>query len=137
MGYRSEVAYTIRFTSDHDENNRQSFFTFLAEAKSKAATAPCFTEETGQWSEFEVDEKRFRINFNAEGVKWYESYEDVKCHEALIDLAAEWVNDEDNNSSIAYVFVRIGEQNDDIEEKEGGDYDYDWIQVNRSISRDW
>jgi hypothetical protein len=137
MGYRSDVAYTIRFTSDHDENNKQSFFTFLAEAKSKAATAACFTEETGQWSEFEVDEKRLRINFAADDVKWYESYPDVQCHEALLDLAAEWVNDEDNNSGIAYKFVRIGEDDDDIEQKEGGDVDWDWLQVERTIRQDW
>ena len=48
MGYRSEVAYTIRFTSD-DERAKQSFFTFLAEAKARAATAGCFTEEQGRW----------------------------------------------------------------------------------------
>ena len=35
MGYRSDVAYTIRFNSEDDELNKQSFFTFLAEAKTK------------------------------------------------------------------------------------------------------
>ena len=130
MGYRSEVAYTIRFTSD-DERAKQSFYTFLAEAKARAATAPCFTEEQKNWSGgngFIVDEGRFRINFSAD---------DVKCHEALIELAAEWANDEDNHSEIAYAFVRIGEETEDIEEKNGGDYDYSWVQVNRSIERDW
>jgi hypothetical protein len=135
MGYRSEVAYTIRFTSDHDEKNKQSFYTFLAEAKSKAATAPCFAEQG--WHEFEVDERRFRINFSAENVKWYESFEDVECHMALLDLAAEWANDESNNSEIGYKFVRVGEDDEDIEHKEGGEYDWGWVQVNRSIDRDW
>jgi len=135
MGYRSDVAYTIRFNSDHDENNKQSFFTFLAEAKAKAATAACFLER--EWVEFVVDEKRLRINFSAENVKWYESYEDVKCHEALIDLASEWANDADNNSGIAFMFVRVGEENDDVEQKYGGEYDHGWLDVHRSISRDW
>jgi hypothetical protein len=70
-------------------------------------------------------------------VKWYESYEDVQHHEALIELAAEWANDEDNHSEIAYSFVRIGEETDDIDEKNGGDYDCDWLNVSRSIERDW
>ena len=135
MGYRSDVAYTIRFNSDHDENNKQSFFTFLAEAKSKAATAACFLES--EWVEFQIDEARFRINFAADGVKWYESYADAQCHEALIELANEWVNDEDNNSGIAYMFVRVGEENDDVEQKYGGEYDHGWLDVHRSISRDW
>ena len=146
MGYRSEVAYTIRFTSD-DERAKQSFYTFIAEAKARAATAPCFSEEQKNWSGgngFEVDEGRYRINFSAEDVKWYPDYDDVKCHEALIELADEWVNQCDEGSEvavpytgIAYMFVRIGEENDDIEEKQGGEYDFDWMQVNRSISRDW
>ena len=135
MGYRSDVAYTIRFNSDHDENNKQSFFTFLAEAKAKAATAACFLER--EWVEFVVDEARFRINFAADGVKWYESYVDVQCHMALLDLAAEWANDEDNNSGIGFMFVRIGEENDDVEQKYGGEYDHGWLDVHRSISRDW
>jgi hypothetical protein len=134
MGYRSDVAYTIRFTSDHDEKNKQSFFTFLAEAKSKAATAACFGEQ--EWAEFQIDEARFRINFACDDVKWYESYPDVACHEALISLAKEWA-DESDNPEIGYRFVRIGEDADDIEQKEGGDADWDWVQVSRTISRDW
>jgi hypothetical protein len=139
MGYRSEVAYTIRFTSD-DERAKQSFYTFIAEAKARAATAGCFNEVQGRWGGgdgLEVDEQRFRINFSASDVKWYESYEDVQHHEALIELAAEWANDEDNHSEIAYSFVRIGEETDDIDEKNGGDYDCDWLNVSRSIERDW
>jgi hypothetical protein len=137
MGYRSDVAYTIRFVHDDDTNNKQSFYTFLAEAKANAATAACFSEEERQWSEFEVDEAKFRINFHADDVKWYESYADVQCHEALLSLAKEWDEDEDNHSEIAYMFIRVGEQMDDIEEKCGGDYDWDWVKVHRSISRDW
>ena len=135
MGYRSDVAYTIRFNSDHDEKNKQSFYVFLAEAKANAATAACFGEQG--WAEFQIDEANFCINFACDDVKWYESYEDVKCHEALIELAAEWANDEDNHSEIAYSFVRIGEETDDIEKKNGGDYDWSWVQVSRSIERDW
>ena len=146
MGYRSTVAYTIRFTpmtsnnvdSPTEEELKEckaSFYTFLAEAKVNAATAACFGEQ--EWAEFQIDEARFRINFACDDVKWYESYEDVKCHEALIDLASEWANDADNNSGIAYMFVRIGEENDDVEQKYGGEYDHGWLDVHRSISRDW
>ena len=135
MGYRSDVAYTIRFVHEDDTNNKQSFYVFLAEAKANAATAPCFVELG--WAEFEIDEARHRINFSCDDVKWYESFPDVQCHEALISLANEWVNDEDNNSGIAYMFVRIGEESNDNETREGGDVDYSWVQVCRSIDRDW
>ena len=134
MGYRSDVAYTIRFVHEDDTNNKQSFYTFLAEAKANAATAPCFVEQG--WAEFQIDEANFRINFFAEGVKWYESYADVQCHEALLSLANEWDEDEDNHAHIAYQFVRIGEESDDIEDKRSESAD-DWIYLERSISRDW
>ena len=135
MGYRSDVAYTIRFVSDDDTKNRQSFYTFLAEAKSKAATAPCFGDD--HWAEVEIDETRLRINFAADDVKWYPSYPSVACHEALIDLADEWANDESNNSDIAYRFVRIGEEQEDIETKTNGSASWDWVNVVRAIERDW
>jgi hypothetical protein len=135
MGYRSDVAYTIRFVHEDDTNNKQSFYTFLAEAKVNAATAGCFGEHG--WAEFEIDEARYRINFSADDVKWYETYADVDCHEALINLARDWDEDEDNHSNIGYLFVRIGENTDDIEEKYGGGYDLEWLQVERTIVRDW
>jgi hypothetical protein len=135
MGYRSDVAYTIRFTADHDEKNKQSFYTFLAEAKANAATAACFHER--EWAEFEIDEARYRINFAADHVKWYSDYPDVRCHEALLDLADEWANDESNNSEIAYRFVRIGEEYEDIEVRANGNADFEWLGVSRSIERDW
>jgi len=136
MGYRSDVAYTIRFVHEDDTNNKQSFYVFLAEAKANAATAPCFGEQG--WAEFQIDEADFRINFACNYVKWYETYADVQCHEALINLANEWVNDEDNHSDIAYMFVRIGEESDDIEERFGGEnYQFDWVQIRRTIERDW
>jgi hypothetical protein len=135
MGYRSDVAYTIRFTADHDEKNKQSFYTFLAEAKARAATARCFGD--GWRADVEIDETRLRINFAADDVKWYPTYLDVRCHEALIDLADEWANDESNNSEIAYRFVRIGEEPEDIEVRANGNADFDWVNVVRAIERDW
>jgi len=134
MGYRSDVAYTIRFVHEDDTNNKQSFYTFLAEAKVNAATAACFGEQG--WAEFQIDEANFRINFACDDVKWYETYPDVQCHEALINLVNEWDEDTDNHANIAFQFVRIGEETDDIEDRRSGSAD-NWIYVERSISRDW
>ena len=136
MGYRSDVAYTIRFVDDEATNNERSFYTFLVEAKSNAATALCFTTpNTPSWV-FEVDEGQYQINFYADNVKWYESFADVQAHEALLSLANEWDNDEDNHAHIAFQFVRIGEETDDIQDNRSESAD-DWIYVERTISRDW
>ena len=137
MGYRSDVAYTIRFVHEDDTNNKQSFYTFLAEAKANAATALCFTMPNVPNWVFEVDEGQYRINFYADHVKWYESFADVQTHEALLNLASEWDNDEDNHAHIGYAFVRIGEESNDIEERLSESADWSWVSVGRSIERDW
>ena len=133
MGYRSTVAYTIRSTalaesgsSPTDEELHQakaSFSVFLAEAKSKLSGSGVFVE--GDFS-VTVDEENLAINFLAEDVKWYEDYEDVKAHMALIDLCKEWCEESDvpfkgGNKNLGGVFMRIGEELDDLTEEEWGE----------------
>jgi len=131
MGYRSQVAYTIRFVSDDDTMNKQSFFTFIAEAKSKPECAQAF----GADDALVVDESKFTINFYADDVKWYDGYPDVDCHNNLISLASEWVDG--GNIALGYSFVRIGEDASDITERNGGQFDWDWINVSRQIVCDF
>ena len=132
MGYRSDVAYTIRFVGADDTLAKQSFYTFLAEAKSKPETALCFEEDD---EVFQVVEDAFTINFHVDAVKWYTQYEEVKCHEELIKLAMEYVDN--GNDSIGYVLARIGEETDDIDWTYGGHGDSDWICVARQLVMDW
>ena len=139
MGYRSTVAYTIRFeTPSYDkpeeredpEEAKSSFYLFLAEAKAKETTALCFSDTDC----LEVLEDKLEIRFFAESVKWYESYPDVACHEALISLSKSWVDD---NNFIGGAFARVGEDiNDNIEEV-WGQGEYGWVGVNRSVYADW
>jgi hypothetical protein len=140
MGYRSQVAYTIRFTADESGENvlndneameqcKASFYTFLAEAKVKCAGA--FSKEFG----VEVDEPNMAINFLASDVKWYETYEDVQCHEDLISLSKAWVEME--NKNIGGIFMRVGEEMDDIVQEEWGEADWEWMSIHRQIIVDW
>jgi hypothetical protein len=139
MGYRSTVAYTIRFVPpDKDEPEKglttehckATFFTFIAEAKSNDDTAMCFQDE----HRFKVDEENLTITFFAEGVKWYDSYADVKFHEALVDLSREWADDGDcSNSYIGGAFARIGDDTEDTAEDCWGQGDYEWCCVRRFI----
>lgn len=147
MGYRSTVAYTIRSTATAQSGNsptdeelhqaKLSFNLFLAEAKSKLSGV--FGE--GDFT-VTVDEENLAINFLAEDVKWYEDYEDVKAHMALIDLCKEWVEESDEpfkggNKNLGGVFMRIGEEIDDLTEEEWGEADWGWIQMSRQIIVDW
>lgn len=139
MGYRSTVAYTIRFVyykhPDRDDMvDRQecerSFYTFIAEAKANEDTAGCFVDTEC----FKVDEENLQICFFATHVKWYEDYADVKCHEALVSLSKDWTND---NKYIGGCFVRVGEDSDDNVEDCWGTGDYEWAHLERSVYVDW
>jgi hypothetical protein len=142
MGYRSTVAYSIRFiprlseiqtTDDEIEKAKASFYTFLAEAKAGEDTAGAFIDE-----DLKVNEDNLAFYFYADHVKWYDTYEDVKCHEALLDLSREWADDGDCSSPyIGGAFARIGEEMEDMVEECWGQGDYDWITIHRSMSCDW
>ena len=136
MGYRSDVAYTIRF------NEPEHMALFIAEALSKDYGKPALAECM-------VDHKKLQINFNAESVKWYESYPDVKCHDDLVSQAKDWCDTDDHlinleggasgtdHYKLGYIFIRIGENSDDVQEDFGGEYDWDWMRVSRQIVTDW
>jgi hypothetical protein len=139
MGYRSTVAYTIRFTPNPENSPhktidgvkeaKESFYCFLAEAKVKCSGA--FAEEFG----VKVDERNMAINFLAEHVKWYEDYDDVKMHEELMSLSKAW--EEMENKYIGGIFIRIGEEMDDIVQEEWGEVDWEWLAIHRQIVADW
>jgi hypothetical protein len=142
MGYRSTVAYTIRFVPPRKdepekgltaENCKATFFTFIAEAKSKDTIAGAFLDE-----DLKIDEENLAIYFFADNVKWYEDYPDVQCHECLMGLSREWADDGDcTNPYIGGAFARIGEEMEDITEEAWGEGDYDWISIHRSMHCDW
>jgi hypothetical protein len=133
MGYRSDVAYTIRFTDDHDTNNEQSFYTFLLEAKANPQCQIALAE-------VEINHKKQMFTFSATDVKWYENYPDVMSHMALIHLAEDWakqVREGTLHCSIGSMFLRTGEETNDTEERYEGDYDHEWMSVSRQIITDW
>jgi len=133
MGYRSDVAYTIRFVNDHDTNNEQSFYTFLMEAKANPKCQIALAE-------VEIDHKKQAFYFSAKDVKWYENYPDVMSHMALLHLAEDWakqVREGTLHCSIGSMFLRAGEETNDTEERYEGDYDHDWMSVHREITIDW
>jgi hypothetical protein len=138
MGYRSEVAYTIRF--DDSDKGRQTFDIFLADAKQNEDTKGVFNDSEGDDPSLKIDYAKRHINFYADYVKWNSDYEDVKCHDALIVLAREYIDEQETEGGSACmgaIFTRLGEELNDIDEEAFGDYDWEWIGVSRSLERDW
>jgi hypothetical protein len=136
MGYRSDVGYKVKFTDEGQWN------LFLLEAKSKPETRLCFEDES-----LTVVHDEREIRFWVQAVKWYEDYEDVKCHTELLDLCDEYLERQEkllegsppsvNPYVVSYLFRRIGESEDDLEERHNGDPDWDWIELVRYIRVGW
>jgi hypothetical protein len=131
MGYRSTVAYTIRFTSDDDRLNEHTFYTFIAEAKSKDACRAALEQ-------CEIDEQKLQINYHVEDYKWYDSNLYVQGHEDLIQLASDNIETfDDLKECIGYVFARVGDNDDDNDWRAKGKCDTNWLWVKREIIKDW
>lgn len=95
MGYRSDVAYTIRF------KNKEHRIRFMA----TAALNP------------EIELKDFALMddetvlLSYESVKWYDDYDWVKAHVQLLEDAKE--------QGCAWEFARVGEEAGDTEQDGG------------------
>lgn len=145
MGYRSDVAYSIRFTPNKGDEpsdvGRGAFLIFLEQVMNDEDCQLCFIEERDLDYPKEglfIDKEKCTINFFSSSVKWYEDYPDVKCHEALIQTARDWLAEENPNAEhLGYAFARIGEDIEDNTEDIGGNADYDWISISRQMNCDW
>ena len=128
MGYRSDVAYRLEF------HNEEQWNVFLIEAKAKPETRLCFEDE-----DLKVDYENHAITLVACGVKWYSDYPDVSCHDKLLELCDAYNErfEETDGYVCSYLFRRVGESEDDIETRDGGDADYDWIELQRSLLVNW
>ena len=127
MGYRSEVAYIIRFK---DKEMRELFVSIQ-----RAKADPHINEALNEVVEVEDN----MLGYHADHVKWYESYEDVQAHEMLLRDSIALFNEHEDLTG--YRFIRLGEEQDDTVSKEEGDadelYDYvDWYRgTNVSFER--
>jgi hypothetical protein len=134
MGYRSLVAYTIRFVGDHDTKNEQSFSTFLAEAKSKIPALWAGKKDSiNEWLEINMEKCQFNF-YTPYDIKWYPDYPEVKAHMALWELAREFHED---NECIVGQYIEMGENEDDVTKKEFGEPEEDYISLSRQIICDW
>ena len=113
MGYRSHVAYIIKFD---DIQTRDNFVTLML-AKNNPALTQAINECEYGYKDDPI------ITFEAEDVKWYSDFEDVKAHHTLMDEAVEIYKHKKGR----YRFVAVGEDGaEDFQEldDEGDLYDY-------------
>jgi len=88
MGYRSDVAGIIKFKSLEDRER----FVVLAKAHGGLIAKNFSDEGFAEWT-WDTDEAPHKedpiMTFGYNDVKWYESYDDVKCHYDLCKYAEE------------------------------------------------
>ena len=91
MGYRSAVAYLIKFATVLARDGYVAYLSNTDDRHLKTAL-----------TEVDYSHPEPIITFKAEYVKWYDFYEDVQAHQHIYRHAAE-------NCDAAYRFVAVGE----------------------------
>ena len=118
MGYRSDVQALI-YPLGGDQN-------LLEYDKLKLLFNTTFKDVFEAWGKdyFSWDDKHRVLKFDANSVKWYDSYPEVqKFVQFLTDVAG---------LDYQYEFLRLGEEDDDIEDDRTGDAQ-GFMYINRSI----
>lgn len=72
--------------------------------------------------------KDHALMFSLEDVKWYPNYKDVQMFMAMLETFRS-----EEIAGYCTEFVRIGEENDDVEERHTGDNNQYYLSVRRSI----
>lgn len=123
MGYRSDVAFTIR-------GKKELVLPKLVEYRLSGDGAK---EALGECRYLEHDGD-IVITFRDTDTKWYETYPSVAALTGLFDLFAD---DEDVDDKFDCAFMRIGEESQDVEESMRGPDPYDLMSMNRSIEMEY
>lgn len=131
MGYRSEVAYGIRLSKNHEHDEElmnqlkaneidldNLWNMFIAEVKVNCGLA--VSEKL-----IVADHKQRWLKFHMTDLKWYADFEDVQSHEKIIDIACEYnkryVDDYNLPELFDVSFVRIGEDPEDVDHRISGE----------------
>jgi hypothetical protein len=114
MGYRSDVAYVIKF---NDIETRDNFVTLMLAKNDKWITQALDECEYG----YEDDPV---ITFETDSVKWYDTFDEVKAHRTLMREAVEIYGEEKGGR---FRFIAVGEdgaEDFDEDDNEGDLYEY-------------
>jgi len=111
MGYRSEVAYVIKF------GDKEKLDTFVGVQLVKKDEV--VKEALKELKQIETTGEEQYLYFYANDVKWYDDYPDVQVHHKFMEDAVEMFDDS------SWVFLRCGEQADDIQEEADGEDGWD------------
>ena len=124
MGYRSDVAYVIKFD---DIETRDNFVTLMLAKNDKLITQALDECEYG----YEDDPI---ITFETQSVKWYSDFDDVKAHRRLMCDAVEIYREKGGR----FRFVGIGEDGaENFDEDDSVNDLYEYITTVHEVRTDF
>ena len=146
MGYRSEIAYGVRVdeinlgedATEHEKSLSADgiFLLMLTEMQSDPIAGKCFDDTYDINVHLTVNKEQRTIMFSEGGLKWYDSYKDVQAHERLYQIMEEYAEEYDSetmNNPVSCVYIRIGEEPDDVEERGSGYNPWSIATIDRGI----
>jgi len=121
MGYRSDILIAVAFKTKTQRDEIWAVYCMDPRVQEYNLTE--------QWKHTDDGEFTPEAYYYAEGVKWYENYDDVTGIERLLTLVEEF--NEARQLPFAYVKYRVGEDLNDteVEEFQGDDPDNELINV--------
>jgi hypothetical protein len=129
MGYYSDVKFVICGKSDHVA----IFMTAMRLTLVQPAGESC-------WAELKtvVNKAGYTfVCFEDESTKWNIDYPDVKFFEAFYNAAEVFQIKDDDGKSLSGKFIRLGEEDDDTEQKCFGENSDELMHIGRTIHIDF
>jgi hypothetical protein len=121
MGYRSDVAYVIKF---NDIETRDNFVTLML-AKNDAHLTQAIKECEYGYKDDPI------ITFEQQSVKWYDSFEDVQAHQQLMEDAVAIYKHKGGR----FRFIGVGEDGtEDFDENDSENDLYDYITTTHAVN---
>ena len=123
MGYRSDVTVVV-YPDDRDQDKYNTLKVLMGTTFKEVPFDDCVN-----WHD-----DKCALVYNITDMKWYDSYPEVQAFlRMLASLAGET---EDGIGGYNYETVRLGEDADDTEQSQGGDYIEYCLSVTRDVSVD-
>ena len=120
MGYRSDVAYVIRFATEEQRDT----FVELVKHRNDDWTQAILECETEYEAPF--------ITFRADDVKWYEDYADVRAHHEMMEWSVELYPE------AGWRIIQLGEDGQE-ELTQGGECDdlWDYLYTSHALNTEF
>lgn len=130
MGYRSAVVALI-YPDVQNKEDEQAAYDRL-KTLMNTTFKQIMDEDFGEDAEW-IDDRRV-LKFKIDDVKWYESYPGVRrFHDMLNMLGGDSVVDETPIGGYCTEFMRVGEDDNDIESDTNGHNNHYYLSVSREI----